>query len=209
MYAHTAIICYLAGWWFTDYWLSDTNYQLASNAYSRFSILYSALCFIGVASLIPGVYADAMLPTQIIRVTTCIYLLYFAAVIDFKTRLIPNRIPLFMFVVAACTYIAEYKAGYEESLFPALLGTLWCFLCFMTLWLLAHGGFGFGDVKLLTVMGFTLGYDDIMEVLIWSCIIAVAVFLILVIAKKMGLRDALPLAPFFFIGTLLKYALGW
>jgi leader peptidase (prepilin peptidase) / N-methyltransferase len=82
------------------------------------------------------------------------------AVIDVRTRLLPNRIlyPLFAYGVIGLTLASWIGHEWWRLVVAAVAGAL-CFGLFWLLWF--FGGMGFGDVRLIGVIGFYLGWAGI------------------------------------------------
>lgn len=77
-------------------------------------------------------------------------------------------------------------------------GTAAFLLCLLT-----RGGIGAGDVKLLAAAGLCLGRQRILEAEILSGFAAAPVCVYLLLTKRRGERQGIPLAPFFLAGILL------
>ena len=74
-------------------------------------------------------------------------------------------------------------------------------------YLLSKGTMGAGDVKLLAVVGWYVGGDRILYVILWSLLAAAGYSLSLWLKDKTEIRNELPLAPFVLIGTILNFLL--
>lgn len=125
-----------------------------------------------------------------------------AAIIDLKTKTIPNFIPLSLVGIRLGILIYEILVvdGVIGYLISSLVG---CFLCALLLVLanrISKGGIGAGDIKLLSCIGLVCGIYVVFSALLLSliaCIITSVGFLAL---KKKTSKDHLPFGPFIFIG---------
>jgi len=64
------------------------------------------------------------------------------------------------------------------------------------------GAFGMGDVKFLAGMGLMLGGDRALSGTIFGLILAGAVLLVLLAARRIGRKSFIPFGPFLILGTL-------
>lgn len=80
------------------------------------------------------------------------------------------------------------------------------------LFLLAHfiskGGIGMGDVKLFAVIGCYVGSRSIMSAAFLSVLSGAVYCIVMLLLKKIKLKEEIPFAPFIFVGTMLTMALG-
>jgi len=133
------------------------------------------------------------------------------ALIDLDHKRIPNAVLFPGIVVGAVLLttgaIADGAAG---SLPRALAGGGGYFGLLLLIALAARGGFGFGDVKLGVLLGIFLAYRS------WSVLVAgvFAGFMVggvaavgMLVARRVGRRDALPFGPSMVIGAGI--ALVW
>ena len=143
--------------------------------------------------------------------------LWFAAagvllvVVDLRERLLPNRVLLPAIVgAAALLVVAAVGLGAWPDLLRAAAGAVTLFCVLLALALLAPGQLGMGDVKLGALLGLYLGWLGwpalALGVLAGFAVQAVAA-LVLLAARRVGLRSALPFGPALLLGTAL--AAGW
>ena len=134
-----------------------------------------------------------------------LYVLLAAALVDLRTRRIPNGLTVGGFLAITFVTALFEPQLVTERIFFALL----TFTCLLAAALLRPGGLGYGDVKLVAVIGVGLGAASIPAVglaLLGGGIAGVA------IAFDRGLEQAraatLPLAPFLAAGAVIVMLLG-
>lgn len=116
--------------------------------------------------------------------------------IDYKHKLIPNKLILLLLIAAFLNFIFNIK--YFKSFF---LGGLFAFiLCFI---LYKLTGFGAGDVKLLITLGLLLGLSNTFVLFLISFLLATIIGFSLVFMKKATLKSSIPFAPFVSIGFIV------
>ena len=125
--------------------------------------------------------------------------------IDSKRTLIPNQLLIMMLVARAMLLIGEI--GAEPAWWKECLGL--GLVIFLAAWFLSRKSIGMGDVKLAAVIGWYLGGS-----LIWFnlvvCLSLSAIFSIVqLLRKKLTMKDSIPLAPFFSVGTILILIIGF
>ncbi len=93
--------------------------------------------------------------------------------------------------------------GALGSFLNSLVSGAGAFLAFLFVVYATRGGIGMGDVKLVLVMGFILGYPGIVAA-IWLGVIAGGVVAIALIAAKLkGRKDAIAFGPFLAAGMIV------
>jgi leader peptidase (prepilin peptidase)/N-methyltransferase len=133
------------------------------------------------------------------------------AVLDLRHRLLPNRV-LLPAGVAALVLLAGAAAAEGEwpSLLRAGLGAVVLFAVFLVLALIAPSGLAMGDVKLAALLGLYLGWLGWAAVALGGAagfVVQALLALVLLAARRVGLRGELPFGPAMLIGAGL--ALGW
>ena len=72
--------------------------------------------------------------------------------------------------------------------------------------LLSRKGVGMGDVKLFITIGAYVGSMEIIATLFYTFVVSAVVGIVLLLMKKVKLRDSVPMAPFAFAGVAIEYA---
>jgi leader peptidase (prepilin peptidase)/N-methyltransferase len=133
------------------------------------------------------------------------------AVIDLRHRLLPNRV-----IVPATGIGAVLLAGAalaEQDWAPLLrsvLGGGVLFAVFLVLALISPSGLGMGDVKLAALLGLHLGWLGWGAVAVGGAagfVIQALLALVLLAARRIGLRGELPFGPAMLLGAAV--AIGW
>ncbi len=89
---------------------------------------------------------------------------------------------------------------------PMAVGAAAFFLC---LFLITKGrGMGFGDVKLVFLLGLILGYPNIIVALYAAFLTGAAIGIILMIGGKKSLKSHVPFGPFLILGTVFALLFG-
>ena len=123
-----------------------------------------------------------------------------AAAIDLHAYRIPNRL---VAALAAAALVAQVLPGFAPApVLPTLLGAAALALPFGLAALLSRGGVGWGDAKLSAALGLALGPRGAVLALVATALAAGLGGAAALAARRRGLRDPLPLAPFFLAGGL-------
>ncbi|HXG35416.1 MAG TPA: A24 family peptidase [Dehalococcoidia bacterium] len=131
--------------------------------------------------------------------------LYLALVFtDLERRLIPNRIVypgIFLAIIFAWGWpdrgVASIFAGGAVS-----------FAVSFVIYLIARGGFGMGDVKMLTLMGFSSGFPYFFPGLIIASFAAGLLAAILLLLKLTRRGSYIPYGPFIALGAVISTLWG-
>ena len=131
---------------------------------------------------------------------------YIAAVLDIKTKKIPNGFILAMFAAWVLTMMPKLLLDTDmaiDMLKDAALGFVIGGGLFLLVYLISRKGLGGGDVKFMAAAGLYIGFTGILSAMLYGTILAALVGLVLLLLKKIGRKDAMPLAPFLYIGILI------
>jgi leader peptidase (prepilin peptidase)/N-methyltransferase len=165
-----------------------------------------------------------------------LYTVYFGIlgiifVIDLEHRLILNRLiwPAIAFALLAVPLrpwlarpsFASYGAtapllagqGEMPSLWAAgmlnlLLGGIVGLAVFAIMWLIAPQGLGAGDVKLALFAGLVTGMPGVVWVIVGSFLLAGIIAVVLLLSRRVGLKSAIPFAPFMVLATMVVLLYG-
>ena len=131
---------------------------------------------------------------------------YFLAVIDFKLKVIPNKALLVMLGVVVILLAAQCLVEGRSIMIlsDALIGSVIAGGIFMIGKLISRNGMGMGDVKLMAVSGLYVGLNEVMGIIFWALFCAMLTGFGLMIAKKAKIKSTIPLAPFFFLGSVIS-----
>ena len=170
---------------------------------------YIGIPIIGAALLI--IRAERAEPFIILRHEILIVLGYIAAVLDTKSRRIPNSLVLAMAAIWVLIMIPKLFFDIDAGvalLADSTLGLLIGGAVFLLVYLVSRKGLGGGDVKFMAAAGLYLGSRGTLPAMLCGTIIAAFVGLALILLKKIGRKDAIPLAPFLYAGMLIVLFLG-
>src|SRR5699024_3732009 len=127
--------------------------------------------------------------------------------IDINFQVIPNSINVLLFITAILYKIFQHLLySTWPKMFNSILGLIISGGVFLLIAILSKGGIGGGDIKLIGVLGFILGFKMSILNMVLSFLLGaiISVFLLLLNIKE--IRDQIPFGPFIclsFIVTVL------
>lgn len=126
-------------------------------------------------------------------------ILIIVSYIDFKYRIIPNKIVLITLILGII-----FSFVGEISLTSALIGMI---LGGGMLFLLAliPNAMGGGDIKFMFAIGLFLGYQKVIWALLIAFISASIISLLLLIFKIKGPKEHIPFGPFLALGAFIAF----
>ena len=74
---------------------------------------------------------------------------------------------------------------------------------------LLFNGFGLGDVKLMTIAGFILGWERCILSFVLRCLRGSVFSLRRLVSHKAGIKDQIPFGPYLVFGIIIGYAYGF
>lgn len=131
--------------------------------------------------------------------------LFSIMIIDWKTYKIPNMFVFGLFVTGLLLLISEIMMQQDMILLLVIkrfAGLVLCVVMFYVLSRLTKDGIGMGDVKIIAVMGWMLGFSLTILSVMFSLIICSIVACFLLVSKKKDKNDKIPFGPFLFLGYI-------
>ena len=133
-------------------------------------------------------------------------LLIIIFVFDLKHYIIPDSA---IFPAIILTFLYNLITNYELLITNYLFSALAAAGFFLIIYLVSRGKWlGFGDVKLTFLMGFFLGFPNILVALFLSYLVGAIIGIGLIIAKKKSLKSKVPFGPFLVTGTFIALFFG-
>jgi len=165
---------------------------------------YAGIPIIATALLI--IQAGRAETLIVIRNEILIIFGYLAAVYDLKLRKIPNSLVLSMLgtwvllmALGLCFDTDTALGLLRDSVLGFVLGGG----LFLITYLVSRKGLGGGYVKFMAGAGLYLGFYGVIPAIFCGTLLAALTGLVLILLKKLGRKDMVPLAPFLFIGILI------
>ncbi|MCI8957478.1 MAG: hypothetical protein HFG29_11035 [Eubacterium sp.] len=128
-------------------------------------------------------------------------ILFMIVVKDIKAHVISNKLVI---ILGLLFLLLRMIVGKEQNIYILFDGVLIA-IVMLLINIIFHGAFGGGDVKLIMISGFLLGFKGSIKVFIITIILTTIVGGIQIIRKKKRLNDRIPLAPMISIGILWEY----
>lgn len=149
---------------------------------------------------------------KILRYLTIMYGLLLLAVIDAREKIIPNSALAMLAGFRMILLIGDVFVFPElgaEIMISAGAGLAGGGILFLAAGATVGKGLGMGDVKLVAVMGFYLGFKALMSSLIIILTLTALAGTGLLLFKKISLKSELPFAPFAAAGTVIALLMGF
>lgn len=136
------------------------------------------------------------------------WFLILIAVADAKYMIVPDQL---CFMVAICSLgFINYHHKPVEMFYGALIGGGVMLLVALAGKLISKKDvLGMGDVKLMGALGFALGNDGIIAVIIGSSVLSAMAFSLMILWKKTGLKDSKPLGPYIAAAAAIYILVIW
>ncbi len=131
-------------------------------------------------------------------------LLLYIAIIDYRSMTIPNKLIHVLGFLAAIAPIIQQNI----TMMDRIIGFFIISLPMLLFCIVFHNAFGGGDIKLMAVSGYILGYQDIVIAMVIGCILASVYCMYLIILKKASKGSYMCLGPFLSMGIMIGMLFG-
>ncbi len=122
---------------------------------------------------------------------------------DMERRLLPNRIVYPSILISIALSWAWPQSSVLEVLLGGGVAIALATGMFLFSLLFGEGAFGMGDVKMIVLIGFVVGFPAIIAAAFLGTISAGLVALILVVTRLRTMRDYIPHGPFLALGAVI------
>jgi len=186
---------------------SDDIEKLNAKPYTRGSLFWIVLTAIIGVSVVSGyvIATKAVSYVAIIELSISYFAVLAAAIIDYKTKTIPNIIPILLVLGRIVIFIYElvFVNSAISFFISSLVGALLCFLLLIIANRISKGGIGGGDIKLLSSIGFVCGIYVVISSMLLALVSCIVVSGMLLALKKCSTKDNVPFGPFIYVGYLI------
>lgn len=140
------------------------------------------------------------------RLIVLLSMMWGFGLIDLISCTIPNRMVLLGILMRIV--MGGYEALIEPEqcevlLLSGLLAGAALAVAGLLCRLVAAGALGFGDIKLLFLMGLFLGMEYSWNCIFWSLVVIFCISLVLLLTRKADKKTAIPFAPALLLGTII------
>lgn len=123
-------------------------------------------------------------------------------VADLKYMLIPNKVLLFFLPLLLILVLLFPEGPLWQQLLGAALGGG------ILLLLALFGGMGVGDVKLFALLGWVIGFPNVVLAFLIACLLGSVVGGMLMLVGIIKRKQPIPFGPWLVVGALISYGYG-
>lgn len=185
-----------------------TSFVRTSNWKQRILVIVSSLlCAVSAYQL----YNAGMSAIELCKYSAVAWFLLSAMIIDWKTRIIPNKLVIALLGTGTMLLVIEfilYRSSALQSIVLSVLGLLCCLVLFYILSRLTKDGIGMGDVKLIAAMGWAVGVSTTIYAICFAMVMCTIAAIFLLLSKKKNKSDRVAFGPFVFFGYILLLILA-
>jgi leader peptidase (prepilin peptidase)/N-methyltransferase len=128
-------------------------------------------------------------------------------VIDYKDKIIPNRLALTVFEIGIIFTVilgyTDFNIAINNIIGLIVGGAVFGIITLIGKLIANKEAMGFGDVKLMAALGLVMGFPKILMIAITAFLIGAFVSIVLLIIKKKKAKDVIPFGPFIVISTII------
>jgi leader peptidase (prepilin peptidase)/N-methyltransferase len=124
------------------------------------------------------------------------------SIIDIKYYIIPNGLIMFLLILGIIYSIITKQLLY--GFWGFIIGSIPLIL----LYVIANNKIGGGDIKLLAVAGWFIGWKNVLLSLFIASFIGSIISIILILIKLHSRKDKIPFAPYLSLGIIIAFFYG-
>lgn len=132
---------------------------------------------------------------------------YVAMIDDLQRHQVSNKLVLAMLGAWVLVMVPQLFWRTENAL-PLLVNGAVGFAVagalFLLVYYVSRKGLGGGDVKFMAAAGLYLGLNGVLPTMLYGSILAALTGGLLILLKKIGKKDPIPLIPFLYVGMVLS-----
>lgn len=156
-----------------------------------------------IVELVTGISFVYLYPHVLSILIFCCLLVLF--IIDLKHMILPDSVVGLLLLL---TVILGIPMSFDLKRIH-IISAIASGVSFFTLWAITRGrGLGFGDVKLVVVLGLLLGYPNIVVALYIAFLTGAGVGVILMMIRSATMKSKIAFGPFLILGAALSYVWG-
>lgn len=148
---------------------------------------------------------------NIFKLITLVSLLQPIAIIDYREKIIPNKILLIILALGIIWTILQFIVGnynIVQTLLNVAMGILVICGILLIMSFIIKGGIGMGDIKLLAIMCLYEGLYGTLNTVIVSLLASFVYAVYLLIRKKANRNSELSFGTFLYIGLIISCLMG-
>lgn len=127
-----------------------------------------------------------------------ILLLIRISIIDYKQKIIPDKLNLILLLVGILNLMINLKDWIDYVIVMAII-----FAAFLFIAIITKGGIGGGDIKLLSSLSLIFG-TQMIEIIVFSFSIAGICSICLLLNKKQKYNSSIALGPYICVGAIIN-----
>ncbi len=175
------------------------------------AVLAAGACVVFLlGGYVMGIYQYHIL--KMVRYWILLYALVLLGILDAKEQVIPNRALLVLLGVRTLLLLGDcicFPELLAQIILSSATGLLGGGFLFLVAGIVARKGIGMGDVKLVAVMGYYLGFQVLMSDLVITMTLTMLGGMAFLVFRRASLRSQMPFAPFAAVGSIITILLGF
>lgn len=143
------------------------------------------------------------------------YILLTVMTVLFFTDLWEHKVPNRIILISLLLWASIVGVGFILNMLYMLglvfeygIGFLFCAISFGLCYIISQGKLGAGDVKLALLMGMCIPAGYVTAAILYGCLAAAVVSIVLLLLKKITRKDFIPFVPFLYAGLIIRYLMG-